>query len=338
MLAASPAWAVDFIYTRIPNFGSAKVGYAGGNYSLNNSGQVAFTAAFSGQYDQIFLYRNGAVTQITNTPTLGNYGPCINDNVQIVWYADGGIVNNLFLYKGSGSPVLIADYYLQGSYSYNKKEPNVNNQGKIVFLGEPAGNGGVIDIYSYDSATLQLSNFSQAVGFSGVNHQIYESQFNDAGMIVWNGTDYANDQLNQIYRYCPGTPGYNLISSNGNSYERIKINNKGQTIAIRSTYENTFNNSLMLNDNVSFKMLYQDPPNNANLVIDSAQINNNGQVVWCAYAGGYSQVYLYTSGTITQLTNNTFNSSSPQINDAGPSRLGDLGFRRHGDYLGYLFL
>jgi hypothetical protein len=317
MLAASSAWAVGFSYTRIPNYGLASVGYAGGNYSLNNSGQVAFTAAFPGQYDQIFLFNNGAVNQLTNTPTLGNYSPRINDNGQIVCYADGGIKNNLYLYKAIGSPILVAGYYLTGSYAYNKKEPNVNNLGQIIFLGQPAGNGGVIDIYSYNSTTQQLINFSQSVDFSGVNHNIYESQFNDAGMIVWNGSDFANDQWSQIYRHIPGSGGYNLVSDNINAYERIKINNKGQFIAIRSTYDNYFNNSLMLYDNSSFRVLYQDPSDRANLVIDSAQINNNGQVAWCTYVGQYSQIFLYSGGTIKQLTNNTFNSLSPQINDAG---------------------
>jgi hypothetical protein len=313
-LAVTPAAAVNFTFTKIPNYGTASVGAVGGKYSLNNSGQVAFIATFPAQYDQLFLYSNGAVTQITNTPTLGNYAPCINDNGKITWYADGGISYNLYFYKGSGSPTLIANYYRSMSYDF---KPHVDKNGRVVFMGSPSGNGGVIDIYSYNGTTQQVTNFSQSVGFSGVSHQIYGPQGNDTGMTAWYGSDYPNNQINQIYRSVPGSASYNMVSNNLNSYERIKINNQGQIIAIRDTYGNSFNNSLMLYDNSSFKVLYQDSPTSATLDIDSGQINNNGQVVWCAHDGQHYQIYLYSGGTTKKLTNNALDSSSPQINDAG---------------------
>jgi hypothetical protein len=132
---------------------------------LSSTGSYVWEAEEGGA-TQIFMYRDGQVTQITNDDKDSRF-PDINNHDQIVWEGSDENDTEIFLYSG-GTITQLTDNEIFDT------KPRINNHGQIVW---ESYDGNDDEIFIYDSGTIvQLTD-----------NEIYDEspRICDSGQVFW---------------------------------------------------------------------------------------------------------------------------------------------------------
>lgn len=132
---------------------------------LNSTSSFVWQAE-EGEATQIFMYRDGQVTQITNDDKDSRF-PDINDHDQIVWEGRDENDTEIFLYSG-GTITQLTDNDIFDT------KPRINNHGQVVWEAYDDNDD---EVFIYDNGTIvQLTD-----------NEIYDEspQICDSGQVFW---------------------------------------------------------------------------------------------------------------------------------------------------------
>ncbi|MDX9702822.1 MAG: hypothetical protein RBU23_07245 [Candidatus Auribacterota bacterium] len=159
------------------------------------------------------------------------------------------------------------------------------------------------------------------------NQEIVYSRIND--IYLWNGTNnthlnmlsgknvkindnsdiaYLNPYNNNIYVW-DGVTNQQITTNTTSDPDILyfAFNNLSQCTYINSSYELYFyDGSVTQLIASSFDSEYLD-----------FALNDKGDVVWAGYDGNDSEIFLYSNGVVTQVTNNDYDDYHPDINNHG---------------------
>lgn len=296
--------------------------------AINNQGQIVWyhhgcqfqtgdpphTYTETGKY---LFYQGGSLTPlniVTNYVYPWNYFhaplPLLNDRGQIGYviedYNDGGY--KIYFNDGPGSSPQLAS----GSLT-TKWDLQLNQQGQMVWYCSDANS--ITQVYLFNNGQGQASpitNYTSSAGslgfFSGLS-------LNDAGQVVWIDRTWdtnASTYVQNIQLYQGGVT--TCIYSTYNNIFFTQINNQGQVVWLEQV---TGQSNIMLYDGGSAKPI---PGGDGFLIsyVTSLQINNRGQVVWLGKktdTNSEYNIYLYSNGSTTQVTNYTNNGTYVGIID-----------------------
>jgi hypothetical protein len=164
---------------------------AGGEFSRNDSGMIAFRMG-SGGTSLVRLNAGSLTTIADNSGTLNHFGsaPSMNE-AGIVAFVAGveGVDGAVFgVYKGNGGPLTtIAD--ISGPFSafgdFNFNQPSINDAGNVAFVaGLDTGGGGIF--IGDGSETSQVVGFGDSLfGSTITSLSISPTSLNDNGQVAF---------------------------------------------------------------------------------------------------------------------------------------------------------
>lgn len=227
--------------------------------------------------DAIFFYNGSEVISLVESK-YHQYEPQIH-NGQVVWAGYDGNDYEIFLFDGSEVKQLTNN-------NYRDADPAIFN-GKVVWVGE---DGNDSEIFIYDGIKVrQLTNDN----FLDICPKIYQDT------VVWqkfDGRDY------EIYRY-NGSVGIEQLTDNDEPDYDPSIN--GTQIA---WYQGS-KGALLLRKDDGVIVRLADHASYA----DHSPYIHNGMVVWSAYDGNDTEIFLYDGVKTIQITDNKINEYYPSI-------------------------
>jgi hypothetical protein len=253
---------------------------------LNNLGHVAWQA-FDGHDYEIFFYRQGTISQITDNDT-DDVTPYLNDLDQIAWTYHDGQDQEIRLWS-AGSIVQITNN------SESDNNPCLNNQGHLVWNH---GYGNSAEIYFYDGLTSSpISANEWAEG---------PPCLNDNDQVVWSaGADLAH---HEIYWYDSGFTTQISDNPYGNWFPRL--NNQGQVVWMG--FDAAYDLEIFLWQQGGTSQLTVNDHNDW-----YPQINQQGWIVWDREDGQDREIWLYANGAATPLTANSYDDLGGYLNNSG---------------------
>ncbi|MFC2038223.1 hypothetical protein ACFLUG_00420 [Chloroflexota bacterium] len=242
----------------------------------------------NGNDSEIFLWKDGVITQVTNND-YADYDAKI-DNGRVVWtgYVGGGD-SEIFLWKDGVTTQITNNSY----YDYS---PQIDN-GLIVWRGNN-------EIYLWDNGIV--TNISHT---SGNDH----SPQIDNGQVVWINSNSGNTRAD-VY-YWDGSSVMPITT--GRNCEGPQIN-AGQIVW--TDYDGN-DREIFFWDGTTSKQITNDDYH------DFYPKINNGQIVWHGnsyYAYG-TEIFFWENGITHQLTNNLAYDRDPQIDDGQVVWWGSVG-------------
>jgi hypothetical protein len=170
VVLAVPALATSYTYTSIIDSRTSAFTQFGYGPSINDAGQVAFTANFGG----VYVGSGGALTTIADSSGPLNtffYDPIINNSGTVVFNANGDDFSTQIV-KGSGGPLTVvakADFgaSMWSGYSFvNLTQPYINNNGQVIVPGNTySGTSGVF----VDTGGALALNYGYGTPFGRIN-------------------------------------------------------------------------------------------------------------------------------------------------------------------------
>jgi len=252
---------------------------------INNRGQLVWQGTNTGS--GVYIYNNGTVTQITKSGITDTGGSPLNDLGQVVYWEYSGPYNIILQDINTGDRTPITN-----DQSVNMKAV-INKKSQIVWRK-----------YDGTCANLMLYNNGDIINLTNNNQPTIDyfcHQINDNGQIIWTSTTKS------IYLYDKNISNapINIWTSNNNYGIFPRISKYG---VVWSGY-NGLNFDIYLYDfgNHTITKIAENA-----YTTDNHGINDYGQVVWTASGN----IYLWTNGVTTQITNNGGN-GGPQINNLG---------------------
>lgn len=282
---------------------------------INNRGQIVFTSRNPGdgddRNDEIFLYENGQLIQITDDRKKDAW-PDINDDGTIVWCramgpeGEYGPTYEIMMRTADGQTTRLTDDDRDDYRAF------INNHGHIAWAKEYGyGCSGMVlqkDIHFFDGQTQQRLTFD-GEGPEGFSHQM--GDINDLDEIAWTKYDFcvigwwdSDILLYQDGRIRQLDPEYSFEP------QAPKLNNAGIVV-----WTNNFNS-----DGLSGIQLWE-----AGVVTDLTDwgdvpdINARREIAftrWYDMERTY-QVWLYRAGRFMQLTSDNDYNYVTSINDSG---------------------
>jgi hypothetical protein len=261
------------------------------------------------------LYHKGLLTTLnvtknTNYPWNYYHTPALlfNDRGQL-GYAIQNFNNNgnldLYFHDVGGAPQLLSSTAPQWYLT-------LNQQGQMAWVSPDASSN--FQIYLFNNGQVRpLTDYNYGSGslsgyFSGLS-------LNDNGQAVWVEYTYNADN-NLVYNvqlYAGGAT--KCIYSNENAYwiHWPQINNQGHVVWVEQV---SGLESIMLYDGVSVQKISGGPEFLQGRVY-SLQINSQGQVMWLGINDSINNadlnIYLYSKGKVTQVTQYQNNGAFPII-------------------------
>jgi hypothetical protein len=176
--------------------------------------------------------------------------------------------------------------------------PQINITGQVVWSG---WNG--ITLFSGGTTTQLASSGSMP-------------QINDSGQVVWEDWDGSDTE---ICLYSSGTT--TKLTDNDYPYNDSypQINAVGQVIwaSDAGSYDQIYELFLYSPDGGGQATMLTDNAYLSDYNDHMPQLNNAGEVVWLGWDGHDSEVYLFSDGVTTKLTDNAFDDVCVQINNLG---------------------
>ena len=183
----------------------------------------------------------------------------------------------------------------------------------ILCLVVSLGLANAANALSYNKTTVTPPGQYLAPGFA----------VNDRGQVAWVGNVAGVDQ---IFLYSNGENRQitdNVYQKNI-SIESLQINNQGQIAWSQYDYDdNGLNVNVYLYDGNTYKPPLNDNQGQYYWYSRNPHLNNRGEVAWLqSYQPGAPDnnlwdVYLYTGGGVTRLTNDLSGQGPPRLNDNG---------------------
>ncbi len=278
--------------------------------TMNNRGEITWAGQEGGNW-QVFLYRDGQITQLTddsfdNAHSLYSlfgqdryHPPMINAQGQIVW--SGGLEGNKEIYFYDGSTVhQITDNGVNDDYAF------INSAGQIAWTELVDGNW---QVFYSDAA-----NNGTPVQMTRGPYDHVPARIGDQGQLVWSensGGDW------DVY-YSPDHDPLNVINlsdlsnqGEGNPYDdnRVRIMANGWVV-----WQAFDGHDWEINkwDGYGVHQLTDNAFNDL-----EPRGNSQGQIVWSGFNGHDFDTYLYDSGSVTQISANSGNDILPRINNLG---------------------
>lgn len=241
----------------------------------------------------IFLYDGSEITRLGNNAE----SPIVSGD-EIVWkediyggeFSDGNPVVDhaeLLYYNGSET-IKIADNIDDIYFDYQIAENYVIWNDRNNFRDNPEDYD--FEIFAYDgSDVIQLTD----------NNISDDSILVSENYAVWRGSQLSTDNSGE---FSDGE----LFVYDGNSVTQITDNNTTENgVQISGKYVIWFNDGVFLYDGNTTTKIFEE------YTIDP-QISGN-QVVWYAYDGNDTEIFLYDGSDVIQLTNNEVSDIEPQI-------------------------
>ena len=282
-----PAGESAFLYTNghfadLSALGSGQTEARG----INSLGQLVGFAGIGTTSSHLFLYDNGAVTNLSNQTASDSNGPLltvsgINDHGQIAGAGHAFIPNTHALLLSNGALTDLGT--LGGNYS---QALGVNNSGDVVGFAsldqvDTAGSGH-IHAFLYHGAMHDLGtlggDWSHAVALNNHGDVVGIYHIPSPGQGV--GSEHAF-----VYRNGVMT---SLGALGGTESSPDAINDLGQIVGGTGTGAFLYDNGVMTDLNTSI-----DPSAGVSLV-EAEAINNLGAIVATGYRGRQFQAYLLT--------------------------------------------
>ena len=203
----------------LPMTNTAITSNATGLYAINDNGHVAYREVVGGDF-QVFLFKDGASTQITNNASIGGAGGnsfidylAINNSDQIVWtqydYSATPLQVHLFLYSNGAIKKIDT---LMGASSNYCITPQINNNGAVVWRQYNTDNGinNGSEIFLYDGAPVRLTSDA---------NKDEDPRINDNGHVVWTGDRRALDDWDtRVFLYDGSGTSVAAYSAGSSSY------------------------------------------------------------------------------------------------------------------------
>ena len=302
----------DDLYPAINNQGQIVWYHHGCQFEIGNPPDTSWYIE-EGKY---YFYQGGSLTPLnihTNYAYPWNYFhaplPLLNDRGQIGYviqdYNDGGY--KIYFNDGPGSSPQLAS----GSFPM-KWDLQLNQQGQMVWYCSDANS--IAQVYLFNNGQGQGSPITSYTSSAGLVGFFSGLSLNDAGQVVWIDRTYdaTSTLVHNIQLYQSGVT--TRIYSTYNQIFYTKINKQGQVVwSERAGVQS----NIMLYDNGS-----ANPIAGGDGVLDAQnvpflQINNKGQVMWLGKTTANSEynIYLYSNGSTTQVTNYTNNGTGVGIID-----------------------
>jgi len=313
--------------------------YAGGSLSY------AVYPGTDGSHRQIYTYKNGVITQISNS-AYDNISSTFAGNY-ISWSGYDGQDWEIFFYNGSSVIQLTNNNYDDGHSSYTclgetyYLGPQMNGNNLIVWSGNV---GTDMEIYTYNistGVTTQLTNNNYRDDFVAINNNGYiawKSKIDTTYyMNLYNGSttsqiasgayNYANTRLNNNNQVA-------WVSSDGNDNEVFLYNGGTITQITNNNYDDYW---LRLSDDgrmawqgydgshyqiFSYKISTGVTTQVTNSAYDNyfpmiATAWNNPKIVWFGWDGTDYEIYAYDGSSTQQITNNNYDDKFAKVNYAG---------------------
>ncbi len=281
------AWALTSVTVPAADYTSTIItsnNYTNSAIQINSGGQIVWQG-FDGEDYEIFTYKNGAVTQLTNN-TCKDYNPSINRDGDIAWSGYDGKDYEIYLYRNNSISQVTNNKYSD----YN---PQINDNGQIVW-------------YSYDGVDLEICTCANntVTYLTSNNYQDFNPKINKNGDVAWYGYDGKDFEIYLYRNNCVSQ----VTDNNYNDYDP-EINDNGQ-IVWRYLDGQDYEIGAYINGVVK--------PLTSNSYHDySPKISENGDIVWYGIDGKDTEIYLYHNNTVSQITNNSYRDYFPQINQNG---------------------
>ncbi|MCC7293988.1 MAG: hypothetical protein IT449_18155 [Phycisphaerales bacterium] len=281
---------------------------------INNRGQIVFTSRNPGDgnddLDEIFLYDNGNITQITDN-RKGDRWPDINDEGTIVWSSEIGPEGEwdrtfeIMMRTPDGRIRRLTD---DASDDY---EPRINNLGHVAWYRD-FGYGCALDawrseIFFFDGQSENRITFD-AEGPDAFSNQLRD--LNDLDEMVWTKYNFCvvgwwdsdiilyrdgrMKQLDPDYSFEPQVP---------------TINNDGLVV-----WMNNFNEDGRWGLQAWENGVVSDLTQWGSVPV----VNASGEIAFHrGYGGGRAEIWTYTNGGFRQMTSDGGLNMVPTINDRG---------------------
>ena len=136
------------------------------NPKVNNRGMVVWVQSGTDFINQIYLYNNGTISQISHSIT-GSFLPGINDNGQITWWEFDEASNSYQVFLYDNGPITQISSNNNGNRieapnSYSQY-PHINNKGEIAWIGL---DGLCLQVFLYSNGTVYKISHNDEDGLS----------------------------------------------------------------------------------------------------------------------------------------------------------------------------
>ena len=262
---------------------------------INNVGQINWEGLSAAGVSQVYYafasVASRAVYQVSNTPSLEEKSPDLNNIGVTVWAGWDGSDWEIFANAG-GSTVQITNN------TVDDENPRINDAGELVW---ETWNAGVSQVYYHHLGDPIVGPWLDQAGSPDIN---------DMGQIVYlKGDGLGNTQL-----YCYTAGVHELIATfqeDGYYGTEPRLNNAGAVVW--HAFDGHDDEILFYNP-VSHTVTQLT--NNDATDLDP-QINDHGQVAWGRDDGTGWQVYQMSAGVVTQVTTGPYLAGKPVINEQG---------------------
>jgi hypothetical protein len=306
----------------LPMTNTAITSNATGLYAVNDNGHVAYREVVGGDF-QVFLFKDGASTQITNNASIGGAGGnsfidylAINNSDQIVWtqydYSATPLQVHLFLYSNGAIKKIDT---LMGASSNYCITPQINNNGAVVWeqYNTDGGINSGAEIFLYDGAPVRLTSDA---------NKDQDPRINDNGNVVWTGDRRALDDWDtRVFLYDAGGTSVAAYSAGSSSYAP-QIDQDNSIVFIRLVSGAA---SLIRTKNGQEKVIDTGTGFNVNYGF----VANNGRV---AYNNKNNKIILFNGADTQTISTSATPNRYPSLNALGhvawvEADAGDIGGR-----------
>ena len=323
--------------------------------SINQSGQVVFTATLSGGRRGIFLASGGTISQVARTgtpaPTGGTFftflqGASLNDSGQVAFSAlvNGAGRSGVFLYSDGQITLPVPNFTsVPGGTLANAQFVSLNNAGQIAFVGQTFQQQPRLGVYLFSNGSVSAVMLPGEVSPEGNSFtQGVSTAISTQGLVAFLGrTDnslstiysFADNQLTRIAGQGDSFPGAARVRS----ASPFALTDQGQTLLLAGTFPGGTGLFIGSADGDSDPALVihqsQALPGGGVLfnILNGFTMNNSTQVVFDASSTNLtSQIVLESGGTLSKIAlggigvgdpapggSTFFNFGSPFINDPG---------------------
>jgi hypothetical protein len=275
-----------------------------GVYAINDLGHVAYKGIEGGIY-QVYLYKNGVSTKITNNTLNYNFIDYIkiNNNDQIVWtqydYSVTPLQIKLYLYA-NGTITNINT--LMDATENVCVNPQINNNGFVVWqqYSQATGMNAGSEIFLYNGSTVRITNDA---------NKDESPMINDNNVIVWTGDRQALSDWNQrVFQYNSGSISAIAYSPGSNSYApQTGINNAVAYIQYNSASTISYYSLNLISGGQTKQIAFSS-------YSGSGFSLSNGKVL---FYDKYMKMYLFNGTDTIKVSTSPYNNSSPSLNASG---------------------
>jgi len=322
--------------------------------SINQAGQVVFTARLSAGRTGIFLASGGAITAIARTatpaPTGGTFfsflqAPSLNDAGEVAFAAlvNGSGPSGVFLYSNGQINLPIPTFtQVPGGTLANAQFVSLNNAGQISFVGQTFESQPKLGVYLFSGGSISAVMLPGQTSPEGnIFTQGLNTAIDDQGRVALlartdnsNNSVYlfSNAQISRVAGQGDFIPG----AARFRGAIPFALTDQGQTLLLGSTFPGGTGLFIGASDDgdTSLVVHQSDPlPGGGVLlnILNGVSMNNNDQVVLDAGSTNLAdQIMLASGGTLTKIARGGigtgdpapgggtfFNFQAPSINNLG---------------------